>query len=516
MLLASTGAFYSLRWEWGQGPSLCAAAAAALIVLRTQRRPAGWTAVAGLILVSAASAGWTRVYGLFLGHPPFAAALFLTAFALGAAAEPWLRARVIRSAGGSKHAVTHWALSAAGFWGLFSLAFLRFIGLNAGSAERLQSALLSSRDALFIALQLFALAAIWSVLVVKTNPDDAEDKAAAAAMSSMLLCVLLGPAAGYLFSLLGAASALAAANAALLALGLWHALRAGAPASDAIIKAASAAVAAGLWLSMAGADLFKVLWTNRLDAAYPGGRFLLLEDDGREILGVYQFSTKAKTLLSDGFVSLYSEDGGKHAAHILLLLRPQSRRMLALGARHPATLHSALSHGISLDAVDPHKSYSKALQLLSRSDAIRKDFSVSENSFTGYLSSPGPEYDVILQEIPYPHKRPENASRVSRQALGLLRRRLKPGGIAAIRLPGGESDPKRERMQAAIAGAFTHAGLCRFDDGVLILVSDSDFSENLKSLRARITDNIWIDDPRLDPDLAAPDRCADMPPPARF
>lgn len=425
-----------------------------------------------VFLAAGAFAAWARCLSLLIGqaHYPFYGALgaFLAGWILGTLAA--------RKAG---KGLSGEILFATGLFGLLCPGFIQFIGMNAGAAEYLETPLRHAWDALFIAGQAYLLVTFWAMgLAAALRADETFKKD----FSHVFFWALAGPAAGYgLIRLAGPAAALAIFNAALLALGILKMGPRSLLKKPILSKAVAAALLIGLWSGFKSARAFKNIWLNRLNSAFPGGNFLLLEESGNECLGVYQFSSGAKILLSDGIAFPASGISIKHAVHIAFLQRPGSRNALLFGVRSPAALASASAYSIPVDAVDSHPAYSRVLQALQDQNApLPEQLKIT--------SKPGSNYDLIFMDFSKP---------LALTPLSSLTRRLNSEGILALHLP----DVLLQSQPGALRATrrfFKHVSVCPLPAGRLILAGNAPLEADFSAWGPKITPAIFIDDHSLE------------------
>lgn len=427
---------------------------------------------------------WTRCLGLLIGHSLYAFALALACALLGAALgripRGWTAPRGLPPL-------------AAGLGGLALLHFLRFLGINSGSAEYLQAPLRSWRDLFFLPGQLGLALTAWAwILAMPQEPDPSPPEESRAKQAAGVAVLLAGaPAAAALLPLLGPAAAAAAFNAGLVALGLRQ--------GRFQPKTALAALGAALLMALSLGEPFKNIWHNRLNAAFPGGRFLAHAESGAETIIVYEFSSGLRVLLREGIADPANPRSAKRQAHWPLLLHPSPRRALLVGARHPFTLRSALAHRAEVDALDAHP------RLMEIGEALagpRWERPAREPRILAYLPPRGAGYDVIILEVPVPATSPEAAFLTAQEALETWKQRLAPGGILALRAPR-DSAPRRERVLRTVREVFAHAGLLDLSGFSLILGSEQALSANPADMLLRLGPEVLKDDPSLLDDIVA-------------
>lgn len=453
-------------------------------------------------LAAGASVAWARCFSLLMGHSHYAFTLTLSALFLGLALGAWLKKHVDENFESAP-----WreglALLLAGAAGLLALRFFRFIGINAGGAHYIQFHLHTRADVFFIAGQVYAAIALWALALsyaTTTLPPSKDIKALPVGGGYCL--ALTGPLAGYgLLTLLGPAKTAAIFNLAMIASGFfrigWSTLL-----KTPVLAQASAAIAAiAIGLTAANPEPFRDIWLNRLNAAYPGGSFLFLNDDGQESLGVYRFSTGAKVLLSEGIASFSAEEPSKRAAFLPLLLRPAMKNALLLGVRDPAVLNALASQSISLDAVDPHPGYPSILKALDEKINLEphERLAITKADFRRHLRRQGPGYDLIFLELPGPLETAPNAFKTTIQFFSLMKPRLNAAGVALLRLPAYAPEQAAPlRIVRTLQNSFKHVIGCRLGNNILYFASDEPFDTQHEFLQTRISSDLWIFDPGLE------------------
>ncbi|MDD5658036.1 MAG: hypothetical protein PHF00_12365, partial [Elusimicrobia bacterium] len=391
-----------------------------------------------------------------------------------------------------------WPL-ASGTAGLLGLAWLRLIGLNAGADDRLLQPLGAGADAWLTAGPSALACCLWLVPL----PLAAYGAAPRTRWAAALLAVAGPWAARPLLPPLGAENAAALLHAAMAGAGLVWAGRALASWGPVLSKAAPAGLAAAALLVAAHGAFLRDVWLARLNAAFPGGRYLELSEDGRECLALYRFGSGATVLLRDG--RAWHNDGlaAKRQAHLPLLMHGRPRRVLLLGPRRPETIASALAHGAEVTVVDPHPAAPRLLAALSPQGRLPAPRPGSSGRLTlvrgdprRWLAAAGPAFDVIILELPPGAGTPESVRLATREALASLKTRLAPGGLAAVRLPDPRPRASLLRTLRAARSVFRRAGTFALPGGPLLAAGDRPL------VPAFGTDPyVWGDDPDLESDL---------------
>ncbi|MEK7858060.1 MAG: hypothetical protein AAB320_02880 [Elusimicrobiota bacterium] len=449
-----------------------------------------------IALVLAAVPAWVRCLSLMMGHSLYAAVGALTAACLAFAAAH--RLRPLFQEWVAEDLREGLAILAAGAGGFGALAALRFIGLSASGAEHLRIPLQDAADVLFIAVQscaVFGLAVLPAALAQRPRPRAPWQTAAGAAFGAALGALLL--------PLLGPLRAVVLAQAALILAGLaaagprriWES-----PAAKPVVGAALLAAAASAWLA---GGLFTDIWLNRLDAAYPGGRFLVLQDDGRQSLGAYRFSSGAKVLLQDG-AARYTEGESSRQAHIAMLLHPAPAKVLLLGMRSPSAITAVLQHRVEADVIDAHPGAGAVLAALSKTDGWPPAAGARflSRDLRAYLKEPGPVYDLVLLEVPAPWGAPEAAFLGTRQTLEHMRLRLSTGGVAVVFLPEPHPASAQARLLFTAAAVFSHTTAFALPGGLLVAGSDAALPAGPQPLKERLLSYAALDVVLQDPGLS--------------
>jgi hypothetical protein len=440
----------------------------------------GWAAAAAVC--------WTRCLSLMAGNSVIGFTSAITSLAAGAALALWARERWRANWETSTAAV------AAGTLGLAILHFIRFIGLNTGSPLHLYAPLRCLSDVGVQVVQPALALAAWAFLLAfpENSPDNADPPYA------VLICFAgAAPiAAAALMARLGPALSAVVINGTLIAWGIvakirtWHRTGGLAGARQFEAKLLGVSLLAALWLGGTAGHTFADVWLNRLNAAYPGGRFLALDEGGCAALGIYQFSTGLKILIRDGVADAAGQDLAKHEAHLPLLTHTGPRRTLLVGALQPASWNAA-----ALDA-----SQVDVLETVPTSPAFR--LALTDPSWTPapgvrFVREAGRDYDVILIEPPVPAHSPEAARLTTAQALRAWRRRLAAHGILAVRVPAPYFGIAAGRIIRTMRAEFNWAGAFRLPGELLVLASDDPISAGSGPLLARLTPAVLRDDPDL-------------------
>ena len=453
-------------------------------------------------LAAAGAAVWTRCLALMTGNSVYAWTWVVCALSLGAGAGLWTRERwrALIPNESLAAALPGALMTSAGLFGLLFLHFLRFIGINAGAGEYLQAPLGTPFDLLFIAGQACAALALRSALLAASAGSAAQENGPRTRLARGFAC-LWGPAlAGASLSRLGPATSAVLLNLLLIAAGLLRLWRHAPWRAAALAKTAGAALALAAFLCLGTRDAFLHIWINRLNSAYPGGRFLALHDDGAEALGVYEFSTGEKILVRDGAAQYNTGLFSKQEAHLPLLLLAEPRSALLVAERSPVTIDAALSHGVRVDVLDPHRASRDNLKLLAtrgwRPPEARLSF-LRGGRRAALRAAATRRYDMILVELPVPAHAPEAAFWATLEFLRGLGARLSPHGLLAVSLSAPYFEDTLPILARTAERAFPHVVLLRLPGGVLVCASEDPIEPSPAAMASRRTDEARFDDPSL-------------------
>lgn len=467
-------------------------------------------------LTAAATVSWARCLGLLWGHSLYALCGLMAGAGLGIAIGFWLKDRVADILAPATHLPGLWTFVSA-LAGLLALSWLRFIGINSGEAGHIIAPLRDGRDFLFIAGQSLLAVAFWCASLPLAWGETAgapyRRRACSAKIAAGLIAAAGPCAAAILIPRLGAAECAAGCHLALCLTGLAR-IGLGRLRESRLFSrfAAAGLVIAGL-LALQSRGLFIDIWLNRLNAAYPGGRFLAQIEDGRECLGAFRLVSAEVVLLRDGASASWNSSGveARREAHLPLLMHGSCRRVLLSGARHPATTAAALAHGVDLVALDPQADIGAVLRvqapagwppaLTSAPDGAR--LSLVTGDLRRHLRASGPFYDAIIWELPYPALTPEWSRLATREAFVEVRRRLAPMGVAAIRLPAPYPVGSLARALRTARSVFPHAVGFDLPGGYLLVCSDQPLPQDPATLLARRNVFVQADDLALEEALPA-------------
>jgi hypothetical protein len=448
--------------------------------------PPAWA----IALAAAAIAAWSRALGLLWGDSFTAVWAVAAAMNLALAAGFELRRRY--SAGMEEEIPPEFWLLCSGLAGGLGLAWLRMIGLNAGSDELLLTPL-GGRGAWLVAIPSVLASSLWLVPLPLASHTRGGWRSALMAGAGPAAAWLLAPRLGPEHT--AAAFHVALSAGALACLG--RRLASCGPVMSKTAVAMAVLTAALGWRSPCLADV----WLNRLNAAWPGGRFLELSDDGRESLGLYRFSSGAPVLLSNGRMWHNGGLSAKRQAHLPMLLSGRTGRVLLVSNRNPATLISALAHGAEIVALDPHP----AAESILRAQTNNAWPPAAEGSGGAtirfvhadarrFLASRGESFSTIIMELPSGETTPEAARLTTREAFSLIKSRLTPDGVAAQRLPEPWTSRAAQRVEKTARSVFAHVGTFELPGGRLLVASDGAIAAGLAPA---ISDAVKTDDPNL-------------------
>lgn len=501
------------------------AASAALAAAFLRRKPAaaapgGGTPPAAAVLAVVAACGWTRCLSLLVGHWLYGVSIVLGAALAGVAAGKWAERRL-------RFQAQNWngplALAVAGAAGILFIYFLSFLGFNTGEAERLDKTVLGTGDFLFLHAQAGAALTVWWGLLgyaAANAPPEAERGDAASLVSPMSPASTASPIIGAVLGWLALRHAGGVLTAGLACLGLMgrgaFLLRRTRPAHP-MLRPCLAGIILGVFLVGRQRDLFKDVWLNRLNNAFPGGEFLFFHDDGNEALGVYRFASRAPVVLSDGTASYQDPAAARRAVHQTILLHSRPKSILLLGTRRPETILSALAHGIAVTAADSHPSLGKCLEALDRARVLESEEFPGKSSKPPWPPAEGAERltltrtrpgrlpplaappDVILLEPIAPLRGPRAALQTTRDAFRRMRSALAPGGLAAVRLTGALNGETVGRVASSLAAEFPYLGALPAPGGLLLIAAEAEPRPG--DWKRRLTVAAQLDDLALESDL---------------
>lgn len=432
-----------------------------------------WLAVTAVC----AAAALARLLGAWCADPALGAILAGSAAVLGVVLQS-------RSAGPDEDEAAAWG-AGAGLATAMLPVLLRFLGLNTASAVFLEDPLSS---AVFVLGQVWLLAALAAAAAARA----ARGLARPSGKAERSIPVLAAPAAAALLTRLDAAVVLAAAGAALSLASTLRA-RPWAQWRSRPLRARALALSTLLALGLAprGAGLMRDVWTARLDAVYPGGRFLSLVDDGGRARGVYQFSTKARTALLDGV--LQGDDASGKVS--LLALRGQKIIMGAsLLVNPPSTVAPAAAAALGLAVRLEEGSIAEAAALDALGgerwrDALRPP-PAGERPEGGVLFLPRPLGSLQARRL------------AGRAALRALKSKLADAACAVIVAPAGASPAALARIEDSAREVFGSARTADSGRAVLIAACPGSIETDPAVIYGRIPFNLRMAPPGGDKTLA--------------
>ena len=459
-----------------------------------------------LALAAASAMAWARCLAQLWGHSFYALCGLMVSAGVGTAVGSWLGRRLDNELKACAIPDGLWVF-ASGLAGVIGLEWLRFIGLNSGSAEHLVAPLLGARDIAFIAGQSGLAAAVWISLLCLGYPrPESSPPSRRRWLIPAAVLAALGLAA-WLMARFGAAPTAALFHAAACAAGIAAAGPRRLLESPVLSRAVAAGFALALLLAWRAASLMPDIWTNRLNAAWAGGRFLALSDDGRETLGAYRFAAGDTLLLRDATAWANDEPSARREAHLPLLAHGSPGRVLLAGVRNPATVDAALAHQVKIEVLDPHPGAKLILSALAKKAwppaAAVADGSLrfARGNWRNYLRAGGKPYDVVIVELPVPWSSPEAAFMSTTGAFRDIKRRLSKGGVAAVRLPAPYPPRRLARLIQSARQVFAHVGGYDLPGGYLLLAADNQFDAGPFELLGRRNDLVKNDDMSLPQDI---------------
>lgn len=487
LILAAVGSAASLAALpiiGARATAAAALAAAAAGALRAPAKASSETAFEPRLMAFGAAGFvvWTRGLSLLSGNAVLSAGLAAAAAFAGLSAAAWWR-------GGRLQKET--AAIIAGTIGLALPHFLRFIGLNSGDPVHLYAPLRCASDAGFLALQPALATAAWALPAGLASAEKQSDRWTLVPLAAAPL------AAAALLRWLSPAQAAALINGALIG---WAVLLEGSRwlrRQEVRTRLLAAAVAAACVLGLTVGDPFAEIWLNRLNTAYPGGRFLALNDKTPEALGVYQFSTGLRILLRDGIADPNAGLAAWRQTHLALLAHPAPRSVLLVGSRQPAAWDAASRYEAAVDVYDPAPAPQAILDALAGGQW-------KPPKGVRLASEVGPSYDVIIVYVPVPAHGIEAAALTTREAMDGWRRRLKPGGLLAVRVPMPYFATTRPRIIRAAHEGFKQFGIFDLPGAVLVIASDATLNAGSSALIERLPAGAAKDDAELEKFLAEP------------
>jgi hypothetical protein len=253
-----------------------------------------------------------------------------------------------------------------------------------------------------------------------------------------------------------AVAALAVLAAATLAEAPWKRRDTG------VLRARTfaAAAALGLCLATAAPALLPVIWMARLHAAYPGGAYLAIADDGAS-WAAYRFSNGTATILRDGVTQTPDPATVRLALRAVLGQRDDggSRALLLVRPPEPLVALTAQNEGAFVTIVDGTPAQTTVFDALGGGPAWRK-----------VLVRPAalrPSAALIF----LPKPRGVERGLAGREALKALRAKLVEGSVAAVLLPPGSTTRDVDGAAADAAAVFGRAQVADLPKGFLVMAS---------------------------------------------
>lgn len=446
--------------------------AVALLFLRGAAAP-WWLVIAAACAVSALS----RLLGTWCADPALGAILAATAALSGIAVQ----APVSRP---DEDEAVSWA-AGAGLIAALLPVLLRFLGLNTASAVCLEEPLCAA---------VFALGQVWLACVLASAAAARAARGlahpAGAPERTLPLLAALAASAGAIrleSSVLLAAAGAAMAVAAVLRARPWTQWR----TRPLRARALALCVPLAAMCAMRSPGLMRDVWTARLDAAYPGGRFLSLVDDGIRQRCVYEFSIKDRISLRDGTLQ-GDEVSGRVAAMALRGQRSIMSSALLVDPPTPAAPRAAAALGLTV-----------ALDEGSLPEAAVLD-ALGGEGWRAALSAPKPgeKPDGAILFLPRPLRFAQARRLGGAAALRALRERLTARACAVIVLPSGESNSDVDAVESSAREVFGAARAARAGQAFLIAACPDEIETDPSVIYSRIPFAQQMADPEGDKVLA--------------
>lgn len=445
-----------------------------------RRQAPPWAAA----LCAAAVTLWARILMLLGGDALWSLTVVGSAATAGTAAAAVWNERP-ESAGGQSSSGL-WGI-ASGLAGLMGLALLRFVGLNEGSAELLQQAappdfLMKLGSHAWLAV--FACSGAAAATACQEPRRASRLAVAAGALTAAGLASRLwaAPTAASLHGIMVLAGVLAVGPRTL-------SLR------TMLGQGVAAALTAAAWLSYGSLGLVGDIWLNRLNMAFPGGRYLAAWNDSRESLLYYQFSSGATVLLRDGTAWSDPNISARRQVHLAMLAHPQPASLLLQTLSH-SSMNSALCYGLPLRLLA-----SRAGQNMIRATWKKTwpppNLTLDSRGLRRTLGGPQ-TYDVIIIELSVLPGRPAS---LDRELLASARAHLNERGLLAVRVPAPRAAQDLPWLLAAAEPLFADIGAFDLPGGPLLILSSEPIEIAPWLLTSRLTDAVKQDDPELAKDL---------------
>ncbi|HXS99404.1 MAG TPA: hypothetical protein VN915_01915 [Elusimicrobiota bacterium] len=422
---------------------------------RLKSRALAWCVCAAAGAALAALAG---LLGRWSASPALGWAVALGAAGLGRAAA------LAGPADAGEESARAWAAAGA-LAALAAPALLRAAGLSDADPALLRAPLAGGGPlALALCGVLAALAAgAWSRAVPRAGAPGAA-AALAGAAAAWAGSRLADPA------LLLAAASLAVLAAAELGERPWRS-----PAFSTLrARAFAAAAAAGLALAALTPNLLLSIWMARLQAAYPGGSYLALGDDGARLWTAYRFSNGGAVMLRDGVLQTPDPETAQLALLAVLGQREGPSRLLL--ARPPEALLAltAQKDGAVVTIDDGSAAERKVLDALGGGARWRA-------ALTAPRGAAAPNAALVFVPAPVAAREPSR-----RAALRALRSRLAEGAAAGLLFPAGAPERAVDAAARDAAAAFGTARVADLPKGALVLASASPARTDAATLAAAL------------------------------
>jgi hypothetical protein len=301
-----------------------ACAAAALLAVFAPEAPPAWLAAAAAFGAAEAA----RLLGHWCADSALGFRIAAAAAAAGAAVES-----ALPPPSGEPEALA-WA-AAGGMLAAALPTLVRFLGQNSVEPLRLFSA--ARGDELFLLVQPALLIAAAAAALARA----ARGLARRPGRAFLLLAAPAGAAAAVALPLRFPPDVALGAAGAALALG---ALASGRPwrwgRTSLSGRALAAAALAAFAFAAGSRDALIEAWTARLDALYPGGRYLTVIDDGASAWTAYVFPRGDRALLRDGLLQTDVPEGATVALATLLGQVPRVNCSVVLARPGPSAVSS--------------------------------------------------------------------------------------------------------------------------------------------------------------------------------
>jgi len=427
-------------------------------------RALAWCVCAGAGAALAALAG---LLGRWSANPALGWAVALGAAGLGRAASSAF-ADAPEDGGQGARA---WALAGA-VAALAAPALLRVAGLSDPDPALLRVPLQGGAPA---ALGLTALLAALAACAWSRASRGAGRAGAAAALAGGIFAqagVRVADPALFL-----AAGALAALAAAELGERPWRA------ASSLRAQAFGAAGVVGLGLAALAPNLLPSIWMARLQAAYPGGAYLMLADDGTRLHAAYRFSNGEAVMLRDGILQNPDPATSRFALLCVLGQREGLNRLLLVRPPEALLALSAQQGGAVTTIKDGSPAEAAVLDALGGGSSWRVQLAVPGDAG-------GPSNEALIF-VPSPV-----ATRGLADAPAMKSLRLSPGATLGVLFPTGAPEAEVDAAARDAAATFGAARVADLPKGVLVLASPS-VSTDPSTLAARLTPALFEPIPNL-------------------